>query len=413
MSDGPWSPLRIAVYRSIWLAGVVSNIGTFMHLAAAGWAMTLLTDSPTLIGLVQTAWAIPGFLLALHSGAFADLVDRRRLILTTEFAAVAVAAALAVLQWSGAMNVPLLLVGTLLESIVLTLSAPAFMALTPHLVGPDKAAQALGLDAISRNLATALGPALAGLVMVVEGPGAVFMLNALSFAGVVLVVQRRRTGWGEGQPESAVNAAIVAGVREIVRAPALHRPIIRVSLSVFAAAVIAALLPALAADELGLGSRGYGLLGACQGIGSVIAVWTLPRLKAARRPERSTALSGLVWTAGAVLLASTSSVWLAGVGVVLCGTGWMGVINTLYSNYMVVLPAWMKGRGASMVMLTVWLGTSAGAVVWGAVASATDIRTALWAAAACNVAVVGVSPLVLRVHAPAPVVASSGVAAQD
>ena len=77
MSDGPWSPLRIAVYRSIWLAGVVSNIGTFMHLAAAGWAMTLLTDSPTYIGLVQTAWAIPGFLLALHSGAFADLVDRR------------------------------------------------------------------------------------------------------------------------------------------------------------------------------------------------------------------------------------------------------------------------------------------------------------------------------------------------
>ncbi|MFZ9628537.1 MAG: MFS transporter [Ilumatobacteraceae bacterium] len=408
MSNGPWSPLRIAVYRSIWLAGVVSNIGTFMHLAAAGWAMTLLTDSPTLIGLVQTAWAIPGFILALHSGAFADLVDRRRLILTTELAAVAVAAGLAVLQWTGAMNVPLLLVGTLLESVVLTLSAPAFMALTPHLVGPDRAAQALGLDAISRNLATALGPALAGLVMLVEGPGAVFMLNAVSFAGVVVVVQRRRAGWGEGRPEGNVNSAIVAGLREIGRNRGLHRPIIRVSFSVFAAASIAALLPALAANELGLGSRGYGLLGACQGIGSVIAVWTLPRLRAARRPERSTALSGIVWTLGAVLVASAPRVWLAAVGVVLCGTGWMGVINTLYSNYMVELPAWMKGRGASMVMLTVWLGTSAGAVVWGAVASATDVRTALWWAAASNMAIVAVSPLVLRVHAPALVGGDAG-----
>ena len=129
------------------------------------------------------------------------------------------------------------------------------------------------------------------------------------------------------------------------------------------------------------------------------------------RPERSTALSGVVWTVGAVLLAGTDRVWLAGVGVVLCGTGWMGVINTLYSNYMVELPGWMKGRGASMVMLNVWLGTSAGAVVWGAVASSTDVRTALWWAAACNVAIVTVSPAVLRVHAPALVAHGDGAVA--
>lgn len=401
MTDGPWSPLRVAVFRSIWLAGLVSSIGTFMHLAAAGWAMTLLTDSPTLIGLVQTAWALPGFALALHSGAFADLVDRRRLILVTEFGAVALAAAMAVLQWTSAMTESLLLVGTLLISMVMTVSAPAFMALTPHLVGPHRAPQALGLDAIARNIATAIGPAIAGLVMLMEGPGSVFMLNALSFAGVIAVVLRRREGWGDGRPEENVNAAIARGVREVAATSALYRPLMRVALSMTAAASVVALLPAIAADSLALGSRGFGLLAACQGLGSVLAVWVLPRLRAPRRPERAVATSGMVWTLGAVLLAVSSSTAVAGLGVVLCGAGWMGVINTLYSNYMVELPAWMKGRGAAMVMLAVWLGTSAGSALWGAVASATDLRMALWSAAACNLAVVAVAPVLLRVHPPA------------
>lgn len=399
--DGPWSPLRIAVYRSIWLAALVSSVGSFMHLAAAGWAMTLLTESPTLIGLVQTSWALPGFLLALHSGAFADLIDRRRLILVTEFGALVLAAAMAVLQWTSSLSAPLLLVGTLLISMVMTVSAPAFMALTPHLVGPQKASQALGLDAIARNVATALGPAVAGVVMVLEGPGSVFMLNALSFAGVIVVVQRRRTGWGEGQREEHVNAAIARGVREIARSQTLRRPLVRVGLSMLAAASVAALLPAIAADSLDLGSRGYGVLAACQGLGSVLAVAVMPRLRAPSRPERAVAAAGAAWTLGALLVAVSGTTAVAAVGIVMCGAGWMGVINTLYSNYMVELPEWMKGRGAAMVMLTVWLGTSAGSALWGAVASIADLRTALFAAAALNAAIVVMSPLLMRVHPPA------------
>lgn len=105
--QGPWSPLRIRAFRALWLAGLVSNIGTFMHIAAAAWTMTTLTDSATLVGLVQTAWAIPGFLLALYAGAFADMVDRRRLISVTSLFALIVAALLAFLQWSGGLTIEL------------------------------------------------------------------------------------------------------------------------------------------------------------------------------------------------------------------------------------------------------------------------------------------------------------------
>ena len=72
-AQGPWAPLAVRVYRAVWIAALVSNVGSFMHIAAASWQMTLLTDSPTLIGLVQTAWAVPGFLLALHAGAITEI----------------------------------------------------------------------------------------------------------------------------------------------------------------------------------------------------------------------------------------------------------------------------------------------------------------------------------------------------
>lgn len=403
MTTSPWSPLRIAIYRSIWIAALVSNIGTFMHLAAAGWAMTLLSDSPTLTGLVQAAWAIPGFVLALHAGAYADLIDRRKLILGTEGAALAVAAALAVFQWTGTMTVPVLLVGTFLESVALTMSAPAFMALTPHLVGADQVAPALGLDAISRNIATAAGPAIAGLVIAAEGPGSVFAMNALSFLGIVVVVASRREGWGGGTPEVAVGSAILDGIRHIVTTRALHRPVVRLALSTVASASVAAVLPLLARDRLGVSANGFGVLSAGLGIGSVAAVWVLPKLSAASRPETAAGLSGLTWSAGALLLVTSGSLPVAALGVILAGAGWMGQVNVLYSNYVVELPDWMRGRGSAAVMLMIWLGTSVGAVLWGWVASATTIGRALVLAAVYNAVVLLVSRLVLRVRVPAAI----------
>ena len=170
--NGPWSPLRLRVFRALWIAALASNLGSFMHIAAAGWAMTDLTTSTTLVGLVQTAWGVPGFLLALHAGAFADLFDRRRLIIVTEALALVIAGALAVLAWSGGLSSDLLLLGTFLESLAITASVPAFMAIMPLLVDEERLPQALGLDAISRNIAQSFGPALAGLIIAASGPGA-------------------------------------------------------------------------------------------------------------------------------------------------------------------------------------------------------------------------------------------------
>lgn len=410
-ADGPWAPLRLPLYRALWIAGLVSNIGTFMHLVAAGWAMTLVTDSDLLVSLVQTSWAVPGFLLALHAGAFADMIDRRRLIILTQVAALVVAGSMGVLQIVDRMPPAALLTGTFLQSVALTLAAPAFMALTPELVGSRRLSQALGLDSISRNIAQALGPAIAGLVIALSGPGAVFLLDAVSFVAVVVAVRGYRPAPRAARSSQALGAVIRDGVRHVVRAVPLRRLALRLALVSAVNASLAALLPVVATKRLGVGSAGFGMLAAALGVGSVMAVWVLPRIRAVARPERTVFVAALVWSFGAALLVVGDRLWLAVVAMVLAGAGSMGTMNVLFSTYTVQLEAWMRGRGSAIAMLMVWLGASVGAVLWGATADGVGVRTAMLVAAVVNIVLALVTRRLLRIATAPALVDGDGASA--
>jgi len=381
------------VYRWLWIAGLASNIGTFMHLVAANWTMATLSSSPTLVSLVQASWAVPGFLLALHAGAFADLLDRRRFIIATQVAALLVAAALAVAQGTGMMTPPVLLAGTFLESMALTFAAPAFMALTPELVDAQTLPQAIGLDGISRNAAQTIGPALAGGVIALTGPGGVFVLNAVSFLGVIAVVNGYRGGAVRPERPEAINAAIREGVRHVKSRAALRNPIIRLATITAAGAGLVAVMPLVAKERLRVSATGFGLLSAALGLGSVGAVWVLPRLHAPRFPERAVLISAFVWSAGAALFAGAERLWVGVVAMLFAGAGTMAMLNVLFSNYTLKLEGWVRGRASALAMLMVWLGTSVGAVAWGGIATGIGIRDSLYVAAAFNVLLAVVAPL--------------------
>src|SRR5712691_1085832 len=96
-----WSPLRSPLFRTLWIATVVSNIGTWMHNVSAAWLMTSLAPSPTMVALVQAATSLPVFLVGLPAGALADVVDRRRLLLVTQGWMLAAAAVLGLLTLAG------------------------------------------------------------------------------------------------------------------------------------------------------------------------------------------------------------------------------------------------------------------------------------------------------------------------
>src|SRR5579864_7348545 len=183
-----WRPLRIALFRNLLIADLVSDIGTFMQTMGAAWLMTTLTTSTVDIALIQTASALPFFLLALPAGSLGDIFDRRRLILGTETWMFVSAVILTVVTFTGGMTPWLLLLLTLALSLGDAIEAPTWRAIFPELVTKEDLTPALALNGIEFNLARAVGPGLAGLVIAAVGVAAAFLVDAISFLGVIFVI---------------------------------------------------------------------------------------------------------------------------------------------------------------------------------------------------------------------------------
>src|SRR5258708_28150374 len=187
-----WSPLRESVFRALWIATVVSNIGTWMQDVGESWLMTSLTPSPVLVALVETAGSLPVVLLALPAGALADIVDRRRLLLVMQSWMVVVAGAMGVLALMGQITPARLLFLTFLLGVGTAMSNPVWQAITPELVRPTDLPAAITLSVVGINVARAIGPALGGFIIGASGPSPAFFLNAASFIAIMVVVYRWR-----------------------------------------------------------------------------------------------------------------------------------------------------------------------------------------------------------------------------
>src|SRR5713226_5794743 len=190
-SDAPaslWQPLRSSTFRNLLIADVISDIGTFMQSVGAAWLMVSLGAGPMYVALTQTASSLPFFLLALPAGSAGDIVDRRKLILYTEVWMVAIALVLAALTIGGFMSPWLLLALTFALSAGDAFETPTWRAVLPELVPKEDLVAASALNGIEFNIARAVGPALAGALIASFGVGTAFVVNAMSFIGVIFVV---------------------------------------------------------------------------------------------------------------------------------------------------------------------------------------------------------------------------------
>src|SRR5256712_3489786 len=209
-----WSPLRQSLFRALWIASVVSNIGTWMQDVGESWLMTSLTLSPLLVALVETAGNLPVVLAALPAGALADIVDRRRLLLVMQAWMVIVAAAMGAMALMGLMTPGRLLSLTFLLGIGSAVSNPAWQAITPELVPAEDLPAALSLSGVSINIARAIGPAVGGLIVAAFGSGAVFFLNAGSFLAIFFAVYRWQPAPRSSKlPSEEIISAMRAGTR--------------------------------------------------------------------------------------------------------------------------------------------------------------------------------------------------------
>ncbi|MEM9493387.1 MAG: MFS transporter, partial [Myxococcota bacterium] len=240
---GAWSPLGIAMFRWVWIATVVSNVGTWFQEVAAGWLMTSLSSSPLMVSLVQAATTFPMLLLALPAGAFADIVDRRKLLITMTLWMAAIAAVMAALQLGGLLSAWGLLGLVFAVSIGTAMTAPAWQAIVPELVPRSHLSPAIALNSVGINISRAIGPALAGVVIAMAGPGVAFAVNAVSFFGVVVVLIRwRRQPTVADLPAEHFFSAMASGVRYVGHSPRFLAVLVRSFAFAFFAVALWALL---------------------------------------------------------------------------------------------------------------------------------------------------------------------------
>lgn len=393
-----WTPLSHPLFRTLWIASVASNIGTWMHNVGADWLMTSLAPSPLLVALMQTAENAPLFLLALPAGALADIVDRRRLLLYTQGWMLLSAIALALLTFLGLTTPPVLLALIFCLGLGSALNAPAWQAIVPELVPREELAGAVSLNSVAFNIARAVGPALGGLVVAAVGSWAVFLLNSLSFLGVMLVLYRwQREPLESISPTERVMGAMRAGLRYVRHDPGLRAVLARTAIFVLCASALWATLPLVARKELGLGALAYGVLLGGLGAGAILAAFLLPMFRQ-RIPLNAMTVAGTVAFAGAtVALAELRSFPLLCLAMVLGGVAWMALMSSFNISVQALVPGWVRARVLAIYLLTFFGGMAAGSALWGTVATHLGLsRTLLIAAGAGVLSTVAAFVLPLR-----------------
>jgi MFS family permease len=364
---GPWAPLRSPVFRALWVAGLASNVGTWMQNVGAAWLMTSLAPTPFWVSMVQAASSLPFFLLAIPAGALADVVDRRRLLLAALAWLLGCTALLAGLALADLVGPGGLLALTFAIGVGATFVTPAFLAILPELVEREQIPAAVSLNGISMNLARAVGPALGGMLVATAGVGFAFVANALSYLGVIGAIARSRRPKQEGRlPPEDLIGAMRAGLRYVRHSQPLQLVLIRVAVFVLPGSAIWALLPLYAREQLALGPAGYGVLLGFFGAGAVAGGLVLPALRARLGPQRITTLSALGYAAAMIVLGALPTLPAAAGALVVAGAGWLALLTTLNAAAQMTLPAWVRARGLSVYLLVLFGGLAIGSAAWGA-----------------------------------------------
>jgi len=365
-----WSPLAEPIFRSIWLAGLFSNIGTWMQDVGAAWLMTSMTSSPDMVASMQTATYLPFFLLSLPAGAVADVFDRRKLLAIGQGWMLVAASILGVLTLTGMVSPWALLILTFMLGIGNAISAPAWNALTPELVAASKLEPAIALNGVSFNASRGIGAALGGLVVAAWGTASVFLINAASFLTIIFVLLRwkRVQEPNSNYQRESIFGAIRAGIRYVQHSPGLISVLARCCLFATCASAMWALLPLVGRQQLRLDSIGYGLLLSVFGVGTLMGAFLMPVFRRHMSIDHLNSAGNLLFAVSMVVLALSSNFGIASIAMLGCGVSWILVNSTLNVGAQMAVTAWVRARAMAVYILLFQGSVALGSFIWGQVA---------------------------------------------
>jgi predicted MFS family arabinose efflux permease len=381
--DSALAPLRRRGFRAAWTALAGSQLVIWMNTVGAVTVIAALSDSPTLIALVQTANSVPAVLLALVMGSMADIVDRRRFAIASQSWMLASVAALAALTLSDVITPGLALGLTFALGAGMATTFVIYQALTQDFVPRSELLSAVALNGVAINLARAVGPALAGLIIAVLSAGALFAFEAALLVAIVALVLLRVRPPGPARASGERFApAVRAGIRFVRFSPPVRTVLLRGAAFSVSASALWALLPVAALGRLGLSESSFGLLMGCVGTGAILGATLLPRLRRRFAFDRMIALASLGLAGGLVALAYLPWAELVAATLLLTGACWLTVLSSLNASAQRVAPGWVRARTLAAFQLVMQGGLALGSLTWGLVTGAADVETALTIAAA-------------------------------
>ena len=377
-SRGIFSPLRYAVFRRIWTASLLSNLGILVLGVGAAWTMTQISTSTNLVALVQTSLMLPVALVSTPAGAIADMFDRRIVGIVALSIALAGAISLSVLAWLGVVTPVLLLVFCFIIGSGMALFGPAWQASVSEQVPAEALPSAVALNGISYNIARSFGPAIGGVIVASAGAVAAFATNALLYLPLltVLFLWRRQKEPSRLPPERMARA-VISGVRYIVHSPPIRIVLARTLVTGIAGGSVSALMPIVTRDLLHGGAQTYGVMLGAFGMGAVIGALNIAALRGRLGDEASIRLCMIVMGVFVAVVALSRSPVLSGIALVFAGAAWTASVTVFNVGVQLAAPRWVAGRALAAYQAAISGGIALGSWVWGSTASAIGVEETL------------------------------------
>ena len=376
------SAFRYPVFRGVWFASTLSNLGWLIQSVGASWLMISIAPSADMVALVQASVTLPIMLLSLVAGAMADNLDRRNVMLGAQFFMVAVSIALAVCAWVGWITPWLLLLFTFLIGCGVAFNAPAWQAAVGDMVPRDELPAAVALNSMGFNIARSIGPAIGGVIVAAATPAAAFVVNAASYIPLIAVLARwRPPPNSQALPRETLGTAVAAGIRYVAMSPIIRTVLVRSAAFGLGASAIMALLPLVAKVLIGGGPVTYGLLLGAYGVGAIAGALGSARLRRMLSTEAIVRWAGCALALAAAIVGVSTQLLVTMAALLLAGAGWVLSLATLNVTVQLSAPRWVVARALSLYQMAAFGGLAAGSWLWGVVAAAEDVGAALLIAA--------------------------------
>ncbi|MDX2007099.1 MAG: MFS transporter [Meiothermus sp.] len=345
--------LRDPKYRNYWLALFVSQLGTWMQAATQGWLVLELTGSAERLGLVVALQFLPSLFFSIPAGVISDRYPRRNLLLITQTGLALSAFAMFGLIVTGLIRYEHVLVFAMLYGFFTAMDLPVRQAFTVEMAGRERYPGAIALNSFGFNTSRLIGPAIAGLLIAAVGLSWSYLINALSFLPMLLVLVWTAAAKVQAKTSSGVQDAL-EGIRYVRGQPLIRQVVLLVGLTSMFGMNFQTIVPAYARLELNLDAQGFGILMSAVGAGSIVAS-VIQAIAAKARPIRAVWGNLILGLSLVVLIFPLPLVWTA----VVLGVAGLGMITTMVnSNTTVQLlaPDHLRGRIMSvysMVLLGV------------------------------------------------------------